>query len=182
MDDLRHNVEFRGTEAEITSVLDSALEPNEWIEKEESRTEPYYNDRAERYEGDFRLAFYRYKNDIVTSTVTFDYDMFGNLIVYSTSGLYECEGVNIPDWPDEVYIEGALEKLRSLCSAYEYVVDVKAQTPAFDSPKSLTYIQAFDVNAIHYEMYYTFVYDDGTSRNAVSAFYYVLPEQDGSDS
>lgn len=160
----------------------SALEPNEWIEKEESRTEPYYNDRAERYEGDFRLVFYRYKNDIVTSTITFDYDMFGNLIVYSTSGLYEWEGVNIPDWPDEVYIEGALEKLRSLCSAYEYVVDVKAQTPAFDSPKTLTYIQAFDVNAIHYEMYYTFVYDDGTSRNAVSAFYYVLPEQDGGDS
>ena len=156
----------------------SALDPNEWEERVEFRLEPYYNDRADRYEGNFRLCFYRYKNDIVTSFLTFDYDMFGNLIAYSTSGLYEWKGVNIPDWPDEVYIEGALEKLRSLCSGYEYVVDVKAQTPAFESPKTLTYIQAFDVNAICYEMYYTFVYDDGTSRNAVSSFYYVLPEQE----
>ena len=87
--------------------------------------------------------------------------------------------MNIPDWPDEVYIEGALEKLRSLCSGYEYVVDIKVQTPALGSYKRLNYIQAYDVNTIYYYMYYTFVYDDGTSRNAVSSFHYVLPEQDG---
>lgn len=160
----------------------SALDLDEWVEQEEYRMEPYYYEHVGRYEDGFRLVFHRPKNGISTASVQFDYDTFGNLTGYSTGGLYKWKGVNIPNWPDEVYIEGALEKLRSLCSAYEYVVDVKAQTPAFDSPKTLTYIQAFDVNAIHYEMYYTFVYDDGTSRNAVSAFYYVLPEQDGSDS
>ena len=160
----------------------SALDLDEWVEQEEYRMEPYYYENVGRYEDGFRLVFHRPKNGISTASIQFDYDTFGNLTGYSTGGLYKWKGVNIPDWPDEVYIEGALEKLRSLCSAYEYVVDVKAQTPAFDSPKTLTYIQAFDVNAIHYDMYYTFVYDDGTSRNAVSAFYYVLPEQDGSDS
>ena len=160
----------------------SALDLDEWVEQEEYRMEPYYYEHVGRYEDGFRLVFHRPKNGISTASIQFDYDTFGNLTGYSTGGLYKWKGVNIPDWPDEVYIEGALEKLRSLCSAYEYVVDVKAQTPAFDSPKTLTYIQAFDVNAIYYEMYYTFVYDDGTSRNAVSAFYYVLPEQDGSDS
>ena len=157
----------------------SALDPDEWVEQEEYRLEPHYYEHVGRYEDGFRLVFYRLKNGITTASIRFDYDTFGNLTGYSTSGLYEWKGVNIPDWPDEVYIEGALEKLRSLCSGYEYVVDIKVQTPAFDSYKRLNYIQAYDVNTIYYYMYYTFVYDDGTSRNAVSSFHYVLPEQDG---
>ena len=156
----------------------SALDPDEWVEQEEYRLEPHYYEHVGRYEDGFRLVFYRLKNGITTASIRFDYDTFGNLTGYSTSGLYEWKGVNIPDWPDEVYIEGALEKLRSLCSGYEYVVDIKVQTPAFDSYKRLNYIQAYDVNTIYYYMYYTFVYDDGTSRNAVSSFHYVLPEQE----
>ena len=154
----------------------SALDSSEWEEQVRFRQEPYYSDRIDEYIGGFKLVFHRIKKDIVTSFISFEYDRFGNLILYSTSGLlYECEKVNIPDWPDEVYVEATLERLRDIYSADEHVVDIKAQDPPFTG-KDLSYVQPFDVYAISYTMYYTVIYDDGTERNDAHTFKFVIPE------
>ena len=154
----------------------SALDSSEWEEQVRFRQEPYYSDRIDEYIGGFKLVFHRIKKDIVTSFISFEYDRFGNLILYSTSGLlYECEKVNIPDWPDEVYVEATLERLRDIYSADEHVIDIKAQDPPFTG-KSLNYIQSFDVYAIYYLMYYTVIYDDGTEKNDSHDFFFVIPE------
>ena len=153
-----------------------ALDVSEWEEQVDLRQEPYYSDRIDEYIGGFKLVFHRIKKDIVTSFISFEYDRFGNLILYSTSGLlYECEKVNIPDWPDEVYVEATLERLRDIYSADEHVVDIKAQDPPFTG-KDLSYVQPFDVYAISYTMYYTVIYDDGTERNDAHSFKFVIPE------
>ena len=152
-----------------------ALDVSEWEEKVDLRQEPYYSDRIDEYIDGFGLAFRRYKNDISTSGISFDYDLYGNLMSYSSTGLYYWEGVNIPDWPDEVYVEATLERLRDIYSADEHVVDIKAQDPPFTG-KDLSYVQPFDVYAISYTMYYTVIYDDGTERNDAHTFKFVIPE------
>ena len=153
-----------------------ALDVSEWEEQIRYRQEPYYSDRIDEYIGGFKLVFHRIKKDIVTSFISFEYDRFGNLILYSTSGLlYECEKVNIPDWPDEVYVEATLERLRDIYSADEHVVDIKAQDPPFRE-KALSYVRPFDVYAISYTMYYTVIYDDGTEKNDSHDFFFVIPE------
>ena len=152
-----------------------ALDVSEWEEQVDLRQEPYYSDRIDEYIDGFGLAFRRYKNDISTSGISFDYDLYGNLMSYSSTGLYYWEGVNIPDWPDEVYVEATLERLRDIYSADEHVVDIKAQDPPFTG-KDLSYVQPFDVYAISYTMYYTVIYDDGTERNDAHTFKFVIPE------
>ena len=152
-----------------------ALDVSEWEEQVDLRQEPYYSDRIDEYIDGFGLAFRRYKNDISTSGISFDYDLYGNLMSYSSTNLYYWEGVNIPDWPDEVYVEATLERLRDIYSADEHVVDIKAQDPPFTG-KDLSYVQPFDVYAISYTMYYTVIYDDGTERNDAHTFKFVIPE------
>lgn len=153
----------------------SALDSSEWEEKVDLRREPYYSDIIGEYIDGFKLAFRRYKNDISTSGISFNYDLYGNLMSYKSTGLYYWEGVNIPDWPDEVYVEATLERLRDIYSADEHVVDIKAQDPPFTG-KDLSYVQPFDVYAISYTMYYTVIYDDGTERNDAHTFKFVIPE------
>ncbi len=152
-----------------------ALDVSEWEEQVDLRQEPYYSDIIGEYIDGFELAFHRYKNDICTSGISFDYDLYGNLMSYSSTNLYYWEGVNIPDWPDEVYVEATLERLRDIYSADEHVVDIKAQDPPFTG-KDLSYVQPFDVYAISYTMYYTVIYDDGTERNDAHTFKFVIPE------
>lgn len=152
-----------------------ALDVSEWEEQVDLRQEPYYSDRIDEYIDGFGLAFHRHKNDICTSGISFDYDLYGNLMSYDSTGLYYWEGVNIPDWPDEVYVEATLERLRDIYSADEHVVDIKAQDPPFRE-KALAYVQPFDVYAISYTMYYTVIYDDGTERNDAHSFKFVIPE------
>lgn len=152
-----------------------ALDVSEWEEQVDLRQEPYYSDIIGEYIDGFELAFRRYKNDICTSGISFDYDLYGNLMSYSSTNLYYWEGVNIPDWPDEVYVEATLERLRDIYSADEHVVDIKAQDPPFRE-KALAYVQPFDVYAISYTMYYTVIYDDGTERNDAHSFKFVIPE------
>ena len=152
-----------------------ALDVSEWEEKVDLRREPYYSDIIGEYIDGFGLAFRRYKNDISTSGISFNYDLYGNLMSYSSTNLYYWEGVNIPDWPDEVYVEATLERLRDIYSADEHVVDIKAQDPPFTG-KDLSYVQPFDVYAISYTMYYTVIYDDGTERNDAHTFKFVIPE------
>ena len=152
-----------------------ALDVSEWEEKVDLRREPYYSDIIGEYIDGFKLAFRRYKNDISTSGISFNYDLYGNLMSYKSTGLYYWEGVNIPDWPDEVYVEATLERLRDIYSADEHVVDIKAQDPPFTG-KDLSYVQPFDVYAISYTMYYTVIYDDGTERNDAHTFKFVIPE------
>ena len=152
-----------------------ALDVSEWEEQVDLRQEPYYSDIIGEYIDGFELAFHRYKNDICTSGISFDYDLYGNLMSYSSTNLYYWEGVNIPDWPDEVYVEATLERLRDIYSADEHVVDIKAQDPPFTG-KDLSYVRPFDVYAISYTMYYTVIYDDGTERNDAHTFKFVIPE------
>ena len=152
-----------------------ALDVSEWEEQVDLRQEPYYSDIIGEYIDGFELAFHRYKNDICTSGISFDYDLYGNLMSYSSTNLYYWEGVNIPDWPDEVYVEATLERLRDIYSADEHVVDIKAQDPPFTG-KDLSYVQPFDVYAISYTMYYTVIYDDGTEKNDSHDFFFVIPE------
>ena len=152
-----------------------ALDVSEWEEQIRYRQEPYYSDRIDEYTGSFVLFFSRIKNNIVIATVYFNYDLYGNLIAYHSSNLVNVNRVNIPDWPDEVYVEATLERLRDIYSADEHVVDIKAQDPPFTG-KSLNYIQSFDVYAIYYLMYYTVIYDDGTEKNDSHDFFFVIPE------
>ena len=152
-----------------------ALDVSEWEEQVDLRQEPYYSDIIGEYTDGFELAFHRYKNDICTSGISFEYDLYGNLMSYSSTNLYYWEGVNIPDWPDEVYVEATLERLRDIYSADEHVVDIKAQDPPFTG-KDLSYVQPFDVYAISYTMYYTVIYDDGTEKNDSHDFFFVIPE------
>lgn len=152
-----------------------ALDSSEWEEQVDLRREPYYSDIIDEYTGSFVLYFSRIKNNIVIAAVSFTYDLYGNLIAYHSSNLANVNRVNIPDWPDEIYIEATLERLRDIYSADEHVVDIKAQDPPFRE-KALIYVRPLDAYTISYTMYYTVIYDDGTERNDAHSFDFVIPE------
>ena len=126
-----------------------------WVEHEAFRDVP------DEYGGTFQ--FRKYVNNVCVSWATFyNVDNCGNIWEFDFTGVWDYEGIQIPDWPESFFEQIARQKLLQCFADFDNVADVK-DVVVVDGPE-LCYIRAQESWALEFYINYTVVKDDGTEK------------------
>lgn len=129
------------------------------------------------FEGDsslkYGIRYDKYINNVVVMRLLIQTDLYGNIqnyIKYTNSVL---EGVSVPDWTDEVYIDGAVGLLKKI---YEDKELKEVKDCEIIGDKTLAYLRPRDLDVVEYYMNCMLVFEDGTEENLYRKFYYAIPD------
>lgn len=124
--------------------------------------------------GYFDILYIKYINNVKVHYISFTADEYGNIYLFMTEDQTGNGKVEVPDLKDEVYIDGAKERIEEFYKGNENVAEIKDYEVTY---KILVYLPMNDTDAIDYGVDYTLVYKDGTERKTGNQFYYLLNQK-----
>lgn len=126
-----------------------------WVENEAFRDVP------DEYGGTFQ--FRKYVNNVCVSWANFEHvDDCGNIWKFDFTGVWDYEGIQIPDWPDSFFEQIAHQKLLQCFADLESVAEVK--DVSIDDGPELCYIRERESWALEFYVNFTVVEYDGTEK------------------
>jgi len=148
---------------------------DEFLEKQIDLKEWTWVDNG--FEGDssqrYGIRYDKYINNVVVMRLLIQMDFYGNIenyVKYSSSVL---EGVSVPNWSDEVYIDGAVGLLKKI---YKDKGLKEVKDCEIIGDKTLAYLRPRDLDVVEYMMNCMLVFEDGTEENLYRKFYYAIPD------
>ena len=127
-----------------------------WVENERYRDEP------NEYGG--IIQFRKYVNNVCDSWANFlQVDECGNIWKFNFTGIWDYEGIQIPDWPDSFFPQIAQQKLNVCFADLESVAEVK--DVSIDDGPELCYIRERESWALEFYVNFTVVESDGMQKD-----------------
>ncbi|NCA93266.1 hypothetical protein EOM82_08545 [bacterium] len=129
------------------------------------------------FEGDtdekYGIRYDKYINNVVVMMLIVQTDFFGNIQNYNKYSSSVLEGVTVPDWSDETYIDGAVGLLKKI---YKDKGLKEIKDCEIIGDKTLAYLRPRDLDVVEYMMNCMLVFEDGTEENLYRKFYYAIPD------
>ena len=122
---------------------------------------------------EYGIQYDKYINNVVVMSLIVQTDYYGNIRNYRKHSSSVLEGVSVPDWTDEVYIDGAVGLLKKI---YKDKGLKEVKDCELIEDKTLAYLRPRDLNAIEYKMNCMLVFEDGTEKDLSLKFYYAIPD------
>ena len=127
-----------------------------WVENERYRDDP------NEYGG--IIQFRKYVNNVCVSWANFlQVDECGNIWKFDFTGIWDYEGIQIPDWPDSFFPQIAQQKLNVCFADLESVAEVK--DVSIDDGPELCYIRERESWALEFYVNFTVVESDGMQKD-----------------